>query len=348
MDEQKTPEEGSSQNVNLVEPAVEQQPQEAVPAEHKQEHHEQIYNILMKEDEISWRTIILELVKSEQMDPWDINVSLLSKMFIKTLKKLKEMNLRISGKVLLAAALLLRIKSSRLVGEDMLEFDRLLASGENNEDLYAEEQGFVDGQLNNMGMTMNKDQMQLVPRTPQPRKRKVSVYDLIDALAVALNVRRRRVLNQIQTRTMNMPEKKYDISQLMNSLYEDVMNFLAADTNGKVSFTSLVPGEAKEDKIFTFIPLLHLTNARKLDLNQTDHFGEIWVTMAKEKSESSDDDLGFPKEKPRKARKLSKKKEAVKEELPVAEAALDGPVTETVAPETPEPTSSPESDSPIV
>ena len=37
----------------------------------------------------------------------------------------------------------------------------------------------------------------------------------------------------------------------------------------------------KEDKVFTFIPLLHLTNQRKIDLNQENHFGEIEIVLAK-------------------------------------------------------------------
>lgn len=248
------------------------------------EHHEHIHDILMKQDEITWRSIILDLIKTEKMDPWDINVSRLSKMFIKTLKKLKEMNLHVSGKVLLCAALLLRVKSSRLIGDDLMEFDRLLASTEDQEDMYTDED-YVQGELGQMGMHIDKDQLNLVPKTPQPRKRKVSVYDLIDALAIALNVRRRRILNNIQTKDMTAPEKKMDISQLMGDLYNDVIGHLTSGETDKVSFTSLVPGDTKQDKVYTFVPLLHLTNARKVDLEQQKHFGEIWVKLAKKKKE---------------------------------------------------------------
>ncbi|MBN1544241.1 segregation/condensation protein A [Candidatus Woesearchaeota archaeon] len=251
------------------------------PAEQSREHHEQIYDLLMKQDEITWRSIIIELIKTEQMDPWDINLSKLSKMYIKTLKRLKEMNLQLSGKVLLAAAILLRIKSSRLVGDDMMEFDRLLASGESSDDIYSDE-SFVEGEFGGIGIKVDGEQLRLVPRTPQPRKRKVSVYDLIDALAVALNVRRRRILNQIQTRTLDVPDKPIDISKLMDDIYGDVMGHLTREQADRMAFSDLVPGDSKEDKVFTFIPLLHLTNARRVDLEQQKHFGEIWVKLAKE------------------------------------------------------------------
>jgi segregation and condensation protein A len=297
-------------------------PLDAAP---QKEHHETIYDILMNQDEITWQSLILELIKTEKMDPWDVNVSQLAKMYIKALKKLKEMNLRLSGKVLLAAALLLRIKSSRLVGDDLLEFDRLLASGENADALYAEE-GFVQGELGAMGVGYQPGQAGLIPRTPQPRKRKVSVYDLIDALAIALNVKRRRILNQIQTTTMHMPEKKLDISKLMDDLYGDVVEFLTKEQGEKISFTTLVPGESKMDKILTFIPLLHLTNARRVDLEQEDHFKEIWIKLAKQdaqKTLQAEDDEPQAKEIPKKTPKRRKaksesaaKSEAIPETVP--------------------------------
>ena len=67
--------------------------------------NEQVYDILFGSDEITWQSMIYELVSSEQMDPWDIDVSLLAQKFLEKLKKLKEMDLKISGKVLLAASI---------------------------------------------------------------------------------------------------------------------------------------------------------------------------------------------------------------------------------------------------
>ena len=71
---------------------------------------EQIFDMLLKENEVTWQTIIQDLVKKEGMDPWDVDVSKLSQRYISTLKKLKEHDFRVSGKVVLAAAILLKIK----------------------------------------------------------------------------------------------------------------------------------------------------------------------------------------------------------------------------------------------
>ena len=239
---------------------------------------ERIYSILMEQDEITWQTLILELIKNEEMDPWDVNISKLSERYIATLKKLQEMNLRLSGKVLLAAALLLRIKSSKLVGEDLLEFDRLLATQDTTDALY--ENTADSSEMNAFEDEIRAQQfLPLLPRTPQPRKRKVSIYDLIDALAQALNVKHRRILQFSKGTTLTAPQKAYDISELMESLYQSVMNRLQIGSSDRVSFSDLLPSQTKRDLVLTFIPLLHLMNARKIDLVQNEAFGHIWVTL---------------------------------------------------------------------
>ena len=68
--------------------------------------------VLGKEsNEVTWRSMIYELMKSEQMDPWDVDVSVLTRRYVHMLKKLKELDFRVSGKMVLAAAILLKIKS---------------------------------------------------------------------------------------------------------------------------------------------------------------------------------------------------------------------------------------------
>jgi len=80
---------------------------------------DQIYNILMQKDEITWQTIIQDLVKSEQMNPWNIDLSLLSNKYLDTIKGLKTHNFFISGKVILASSILLRMKANKLLLEDI-------------------------------------------------------------------------------------------------------------------------------------------------------------------------------------------------------------------------------------
>lgn len=241
---------------------------------------DKIYSILMDQDDITWQSLILDLIKQEQMDPWDISISKLTRSYITVVKKMKENNLRIPGKVLLAAAILLRIKSSRLIGEDMAEFDRMFVRDSGEEDMLYDEDY---EQQHEVGMKFNIDgeEIRLIPRTPQPRKRKVSVYDLLDALEIALNVKRRRMLNTIPKRRMEIPEKSVDITRVMDNIFEEISEFFRINPSEKLTFEDICPSDRKLDKVRTFIPLLHLSNARKVDLKQKVHFGEILVMLAK-------------------------------------------------------------------
>jgi segregation and condensation protein A len=205
------------------------------------------------------------------MDPWDIDISELSQKYIGVLKKLKEMDCRISGKVLLAAAILLKIKSNRLVGEDIAEFDRMCKEPEG-----LDEEEFYDELKNEFGPEF-VDKFKILPRTPQPRKRKVSIYDLVGALQQALQTKRKKVLANIPAPAVKIPEKKYDIENLIEDIYTKVIEYL--EKNSKLTFSQLLPSEEREDKVYTFIPLLYLENQRRIEMSQETHFGEIGIAV---------------------------------------------------------------------
>ena len=100
---------------------------------------DKIYDLLVKKDDVTWQSIIYELVKTGEMDPWDLNVSNLSARYIKAIKDLKEHNFFISGKMVLASALLLRIKSDKFLNEHIADFDSILYPPE--EDLLEDSEG---------------------------------------------------------------------------------------------------------------------------------------------------------------------------------------------------------------
>jgi segregation and condensation protein A len=243
---------------------------------------DRIFQMIVEENEVTWQTIIYDLVREEKMDPWNIDVSKLARRYIDMIHKLKEFDFKVSGKVLLAAALLLKIKSKRLVGEDMDEFDRLLAGAEINEaDFYDS----LEGEYRDVNQIPEADMLKLIPRTPQPRQRKVSVYDLVGALEKALEVKKRRIMRSIPEMRVEVPQKTTDITIIIKQVYKSILNFFKLNKGKKLTFSTLIPSESKQDKIRTFIPLLHLANQRKVDLEQEISFGEIEVMLLKRKEE---------------------------------------------------------------
>ena len=237
---------------------------------------EKIYKLVVDGDEVSWQGILQDLVKTEQMDPWDIDISLLTKRYIGAIRKLKDLDFRVSGKVLLAAAILLKIKSKRLVGEELMQLDRLIAGGEGDGDLLEEFEDLIDS-------PEGEEKPRLIPRIPQPRKRKVSIYDLVGALEKALEVKQRRVMHSIPPLNVEIPKKTRDITHVIREVYGNIKSFFFRNSQKKMMFSQLVPSEKKEDKIFTFIPLLHLDHQRKINIDQEEHFADIEITLHSKK-----------------------------------------------------------------
>ena len=235
---------------------------------------DKVYQMLMNEDEITWQTLIYELVKTEEMNPWDIDISQLCAKYIQAIQELQEHNFFISGKVVLAASILLKLKSFKLVDEDIADFDNLLFHQE--EDLLSDE---IEE-----GSSFQRDIPPLLIKTPQARKRKINLNDLINALQQALEVENRRVIRRLDERVLrvlDVPVKKIDISSLIKNLYMRIKEFFQKQQ--KITFTQLLPSQKKEDKLATFVPLLHLASQGKINIEQEIPFGEIEITAYEEK-----------------------------------------------------------------
>ncbi len=239
---------------------------------------QQVLNILFDQDDLSWKDILLNLVKTEQMDPWDVNITQLTQKYIQAVKLMTEHDMRISGKMLLAAALLLRIKSTQLVEKDLAEFDLLLAGEEYNED------ELFNGN-NETGSGRDKSKYQLIPRNPQPRTRKMSIHDLIQALQKAMETKK-RILAQQRPVKYVLPKRNIDIMEVIYDLYHKIMYYSGKNNDEKLTFTQLLPPRAgKQDKAYTFIPLLHLETMRKIETEQKKPFEEIYITSLAKKTE---------------------------------------------------------------
>lgn len=250
---------------------------EAPAVNEKVAPHDKIIDLIMNKDDISWQQIIFSAVKSEEMDPWDIDITKLSQSFLVKLRALKEMDFKVSGKVILAAAIMLRLKSTKLIGEDLTYLDQLIASGgQSDEDAFYDELASLENE-NKVQVSIDGKNYELIPRTPQPRKRKVSVYDLVEALEKALEVKNRRRLWEKEIIHMEIPKRTVDIEQLIVKTFGDVLGYFQTQKDVKLTFSRLLKANTREEKVFTFIPLLHLSNSGKVSLSQEMHLGEIFI-----------------------------------------------------------------------
>lgn len=233
---------------------------------------DQILDMLLKRDEITWQDLIKDLVKSEHMDPWDVDISLLAKKYVDIVKQLKETNFFVSGKVVLAAAVLLKIKTNKLLSHNIANFDNQLF--QNDEEEFEQEyigNGSEEG-----------PKVKLTIKTPQARKRRVLLTDLIGALEKALEVDERRIVRRERFEripdTIKLPERKINLGDRVKTVY-DKINLWFVKNKADLEFNNLLEEGSKSDKVFTFIPLLHLENQKKIDLKQLEAFGNIYIRL---------------------------------------------------------------------
>lgn len=237
----------------------------------------QFFDIITGE-ELSWQTIIYDLIKTEQLDPWDINIGVLAEKYVETIQQLEEADFFISSKVLLACSLLLRLKSEILANDYIQDLDKELY-GRSDEKRYEIEKIEIDeGEL-----------PLLVPRTPMTRHKKVTLQELMRALNQAIETENRRIKREIKGKQAEkaiitvMPKSNHIPLKIRIKNIFGVISGYIDKGNKNVQFSYLAP--SREEKLASFVPILHLSNDGKIYLRQENHFEDIHISFEKIKEE---------------------------------------------------------------
>ncbi len=247
----------------------------------------QIISWFKEDTSLSWRDIIYRIVKENNIDPWDVDVSLLAKEYLNTLRVLQELDFQLSGDIILTAAILLKYKSKKLIEENLKNFEELLSSAEEEPNFFVPD--FFGMPVDTMDSSYsysesfdeNSDSgLLLKPRIPQSRKRKVYLNDLIDALENALSVKKKHYSASLNRSQETIYEKKslFDIRAIVNQVFEKLLSMFKKLNTKKITYSSLVT-DSKSEKIQTFMALVHLDFHQKVELEQDESFGEIAIYL---------------------------------------------------------------------
>jgi len=227
---------------------------------------------LITGEELSWQAIIYDLIKTEQLDPWDINLAVLAEKYVQIIQQLEDADFFISSKVLLACSLLLRLKSEILINSYIQDLNDALY-GKREKEKYELER-----------MEINEDELPILsPRTPMARHRKVTLKELMSALNQAIDTENRRIKKEIKgiqakkSALRVLPQGTFvPLKVRIKTIFGIIKNHID-DGNDHMKFSHLAPD--KEEKLASFIPILHLSNAKKIFLRQQVHFEEINITF---------------------------------------------------------------------
>ncbi len=231
---------------------------------------EQIHDLLFGE-KLSWQAIIYDLINTEQLNPWDVDIGLLANKYLEKVRELEEANFFVSSKVLLAASLLLRIKSEIILNQDLPSLDDILF-GKKEEKAYHQER-----------IELDDDLPDLIPRTPLPRFRKVTLQELMAALGKAIKTENRRIKKEILFRQqeketgVSLPKGTFNLQDKIRGIYSKLKHIFS-NQEERLAFSQLLE-LSNEEKIPVFVSLLHLDNQQKVWLEQEGHFEEIWILL---------------------------------------------------------------------
>lgn len=209
-------------------------------------------------NEATWRDLLVDLVNRNKLDPWNIDIIYIVDKYVETVKKLKVLDLRVPANIILAAAILLRMKSGLISMPEYEEAEMVAEEGIVRPDITVDPLNF---------------RLRIAP------KRKISLNELITALDEAISIK--------DTRTAFIPREpisipisleNFDIEAETDHIYDVI--YQNADRGKMITFKQLSELAATEDVLLgLFIPLLFLAHKERVILIQEKFFSEIIIAL---------------------------------------------------------------------
>jgi segregation and condensation protein A len=222
--------------------------------------------------------LLLYLIKKEEVDIYDVNLTQLATQFIEYIEVMRMLDLEIAGEFLVMASTLMYIKSRELLP---LDKQVLVEGEEDGEDprwelirQLVEYKKFKDAaaQL----QVLESRQENIFPRLPikpeferEPAKPDVSLFDLLNAVNTILKrVNQREDLRDVF-------EDKWTVSEKIELIVKTIKD------KPRVRFSELFAGAmSRTEVVVTFLALLELIRLKQIQAVQPEDFGEIEIVTA--------------------------------------------------------------------
>ena len=207
-----------------------------------------------------WKDLLFSTVKEQELDPWDVDITRLILLFVDKIKEMREMNLWVPANAILAASILLRMKSDAwtIRKQDVSLFipDQILF----------EEPVDVDS---------------LMP-VARETTRKISLDELMVAVEDIISRERKKALKK-KREPDPIPEYLFDLTdpdsddfkERVEGVYSRIMTTL--DSGRMTLFSNLLSECSRLEVINTLLPLLYLASQDKVRIWQEDSFGDIFI-----------------------------------------------------------------------
>lgn len=220
----------------------------------------------------TWREMLLDLVSANQLDPWNIDIVLITSNYIERIKKMEMLDLRVPANLILAAAILIRFKSDALRFEEEAQVS--------TEETYVPEEG---GEAETIPM--------LELKTRIPPKRMVTLDELLLAMEKVFDDQKKREEKAAKIEipaVINIQLPEFNIEQRMDDVYRRIVE--AKDVEGLTTFNAILKTHEAFEVIATLLPMLHLAQDKKISIFQEKFFGEIFIRVREGNKKSKEEE----------------------------------------------------------
>ncbi len=207
----------------------------------------------------TWRELLLELVESKRIDPWDIDIALMATEYVNAVRQMQLVDLRVPANIILAASILLRLKSDSI---PIFQQNDEIPQDEPRESRIAPETG------------------SLMPKLRIQPRRRISLGELMAALDEVIKIGERRELRDAEiSMPITIEMEKDDIDKKIDDAHKIILK--DADAEGVVRYGALARYFASPNDALLnmFIPVLFLAHRKILRVKQDEFFGEIFLIL---------------------------------------------------------------------
>ena len=246
-------------------------------------------------DQVDGIEILVQMARNGKIDAWNVDIVDVTDKYLAHLFQMKAQNLRLTGRTLLFAAILLRLKSNVLEGVDANQIEGI--EEDYIDDFEIEDDGWNEEDLNTNNVVSLDEVLQRRTSIRLNRSRTVNLKDLIKQLQFYEELDRKQSLKNAHERAkrrvrsyarltpddiVNLAHDEY-IEKSVDILHENLKKIF--ETEEKVELNTLTL--LGLDKISAYIALLFLTAAPEanIDLYQEEFYGELYAVPYKKQED---------------------------------------------------------------
>lgn len=236
--------------------------------------------------------ILVSMAKSGKVDPWNIDIVDITDKYLTQMFQMKAQNLRLTGRTLLFAAILLKLKSNILENIDVNSFEGTNEEGEFNEfELNDDFEADYPEEYNTSNVISIDEVLQRRTSVRLNRNRVVTLKDLIRQLEFYEMIDRKQSLKNAHERAkrrvrsyanltaddiVNLAHDEY-IEDGVQRLKENLEQILNKEKRVELTELTLLG----MDKIAAYISLLFLSAESNYELVQDEFYSDLYVVRGK-------------------------------------------------------------------